>query len=552
VKRGNHRELAQEGMDVIKLARVVLAALLIAACGSVCMAVDKRPPNVVVILADDFGVGDIQALWPSNKIRTPELDRLMREGMGFTDAHSASAVCTPTRYGLLTGRYCWRTRLQEWVLGTYEPPLIDAERLTLPGLLKKHGYRTACMGKWHLGWQWPGEQPSRMTRIPNALWKAKWDFSKPIAGGPTTRGFDYYFGVDVPNFPPFTFIENDRVVAMPTARYQPDNSQGVYLPKNFSGTPMAPGWDLREILPEITRRAVRFIRQQAKQDAPFFLYFPMTSPHFPIVPTEKFAGKSGIAPIGDFLMQTDFSAGQIIRAIDEAGIAQNTIVIFTADNGHSEFYGCKKLVEAGHLPSGPYRGYKTRIWEGGHRVPFVVRWPGRIAPGSSSDQLLCLNDIFATCAELLGERLPDNAAEDSFSFLPALLGKPAVAPGTAAGRPNLVSHSLAGEFAYREGPWKLVFKMPGGNPWKLVFEKPGRRRHPARGKPCVVQLYNLDSDIGEKHDLAKKHPEIVRRLTVGLKRVVDQGRSRPGPKQPNDTDVRFDTIQEDRWAPAAE
>ncbi len=515
------------------LTRSVLTATLFLVAAGSSIAAETSRPNIVVILADDFGVGDIQAHYPENKIPTPCLDRLVGQGMSFTDAHSSSAVCTPTRYGLLTGRYCWRTRLQEWVIAAYEPPLIGADRMTLPGFLKRHGYHTACIGKWHLGWEWPGPQPSRMVEKGNALWNAQWDFSKRIMAGPTERGFDYFFGVDLPNLPPFTFIENDRVATLPTARYEYHPDQGTVMPKSFAGAPMAPGWQFDEILPEITKRAVRYIHRQAERGDPFFLYFSMTSPHEPVVPSKDFAGKSGIAPIADFVIQTDWSAGRVIQAVDDAGIANNTIVIFTADNGHSHYTGWEKLIEAGHFPSGPYRGHKSDIWEGGHRVPFVVRWPGRVAPGSSSDRLLCLNDILATCADIVGGALPDDAAEDSFSFLPAVLGK-----SQRPFRPNVVSHSVNGEFAYREGPWKIVFKMPA------------RNRQQSRGRPAVVELYNLTEDIAEKNDLSTERPEIVKRLTAKLAAVVDSGRSRPGHPQSNDTDVRFDVIQNERWAPA--
>jgi arylsulfatase A-like enzyme len=498
-------------------------------------AAEGRPPNIVVILADDFGVGDIHALYPSNKIATPNLDRLVQQGMRFTDAHSASAVCSPTRYGLLTGRYAWRTRLQEWVLACYEPPLIDARRLTLPAYLRQHVYHTACIGKWHLGWQWPGAQPSRMDEEKHVLRTASWDFSRPLRGGPTERGFDEYFGVDLPNYPPFTFIENDRVAILPTARYEHNSKQDpIVMSAVFAGVPMAPNWRFDEILPALTERAVQYIQERAKNDAPFFVYFAMTSPHEPVAPSKQFAGKSGIAPIADFVMETDWSAGQVVQAIDAAGIADNTIVVFTGDNGHSHYTGFERLVKAGIQPSGPYRGSKGDIWEGGHRVPFIVRWPKKIAPGGTSDQLLCLNDLFATCADILGDTLPTGAAEDSFSFLSSLLGQ-AAAP---AGRTNLVSHSVHGEFAYREDRWKIVFKMPGAD---LLS---------SRGKPAVVQLYNLEDDIAERKDLANQHPEIVARLTNQLQILVDQGRSRPGPTVPNDTRVRFDVIQNERWAPA--
>jgi arylsulfatase A-like enzyme len=437
--------------------------------------------------------------------------------------------------------------LQEWVLACYEPPLIDEHRLTLPAFLKQHGYHTAAIGKWHLGWNWPGPQPSRMDETPNALRTAKWDFSQPIRGGPTERGFDEYFGVDLPNYPPFTFIENNRVTVLPTAQYEPERNRSAMVGKIFAGAPMAPGWKFDEILPEVTKRAVQHIHEQAKSDKPFFLYFAMTSPHEPIAPSKQFAGKSGIAPIADFLMETDWSAGEVIRAIDEAGIGDNTIVIFAGDNGHGRISGWDKLIKAGIQPSGPYRGAKGDIWEGGHRVPFIVRWPGHVAAGTTSKQLLCLNDLFATCAELVGIaafELPSNVAEDSFSFLPAALGT----KEKSDLRYSLVSHSVNGEFAYREELEGVPF--PG---WKIVFKMPEKDLKSSRGKPAVVELYDLNHDIAETKNLANQNPEIVRQLTTSLKRAVDAGRSTPTlgiRPQHNDTNVRFDVIQTERWAPA--
>jgi arylsulfatase A-like enzyme len=519
-------------IDVMQQLRL-FALLAVPLFGVRLASAEQDRPNLVVILADDFGVGDIQAHYPNNKIATPHLDRLVRQGMSFTDAHSSSAVCSPTRYGLLTGRYNWRTRLQEWVIAAYEPPLIAENRPTLPGFLQQHGYHTACIGKWHLGWNWPGPQPSRMTEKRNGQAFFEWDFTKPIKGGPVDRGFDYYFGVDLPNLPPFTYIENDRVVAQPSAKFQPDPSEGVVLPNGFAGAPAALGWRMQDVLPEITRRAARYIRDRASRDEPFFLYFSLTSPHEPVVPSKDFQGKSGIAPIADFLMETDWAAGQVIEAIDEAGVADNTLVIFTADNGHSHYTGWEQLVEAGHLPSGPYRGHKGDISEGGHRVPFVVRWPQRVAAGASSEQMVCLTDIFATCADILGTELPADGAEDSLSFLPALLGE-----SDENGRGELMNHSNFGEFAYRDGPWKLVFRMGGSS-----LEQ-------SRGQPTGAELYNLDSDLGEQNNLGRERPEIVERLTAGLKALIERGASRVGVEALNDTLVRFDITQTKRWGPA--
>jgi len=490
----------------------------------------QQRPNIVIILADDFGVGDIQSHFPDNKIPTPFLDRFTEQSMRFTNAHSGSAVCSPTRYGLLTGRYAWRTQLQEWVLACYEPPLIAEDRLTFPRFLQQQGYATACIGKWHLGWNWAGTQTSTMEEETNILRTREWDYTKPIQNGPTTRGFDYYFGTDVPNQPPFTFIENDRVVVQPTARFKYDERDGMELPKAFEGNPMAPGWQFDQILPTITDRAVKFIHDQSKQAEPFLLYFPMTSPHTPIAPTARFKGESGIAPVADWIMQTDWSAGQVIQALEDAGVADNTLVIFTSDNGHLPTdWG--KLIEAGHSPSGPYRGRKGDIWEGGHRIPFMVRWPGQVEPGRVSGQLLSLNDIFSTCAELLGTVIPASAAEDSISFLSTILAR-----SSKPHRNHIVSHSVGGEFAYSEGPWKLVFKNENAN------------RSQSRGKPRIVELYNLEDDIAETINLVEKEPEVAKRLRNNLRAVIARGTSREGPDQSNDADVVFDVTQQLRWA----
>jgi arylsulfatase A len=514
--------------------RCPLLMIAVLVCCSGWAPLHGATPNIIVILADDFGVGDIQAHYPENRIPTPHLDRLVREGMSFTDAHSSSSVCSPTRYGLLTGRYNWRTRLQEWVIAAYEPPLIAQNRPTLPGFLRQRGYHTACIGKWHLGWEWPGAQTSRMTEQRNGQAFLEWDFQEAVRGGPIERGFDYYFGVDLPNLPPFTFIENDRVQPAPTEVFRPDPAEGIVLPIRFAGAPAAPDWKLQEILPEITRRAASLVRQRAQQESPFFLYFALTSPHEPVVPTERFRGRSGIAPIADFVMETDWAVGEMLRAIDETGIAGETLVIFTADNGHSHYTGWQDLVAAGHHPSGPYRGHKGDIWEGGHRVPLVVRWPGRVTADSTSDHLVCLTDVFATCAEIVEAGLPPDGAEDSLSFFAALTGQEQPAGSV---RTSVIHHSNFGEFAYREGPWKLVLRMSG----------PTLER--SRGKPTVAELYNLDSDIAEKNDLTDRHPEIVSRMMERLSELVERGASRTGTRGVNDGLVQFDRTQIERWAP---
>lgn len=504
--------------DINRRAFLAAAAGMVgASCatsGTVPLGRSSRRPNIVLILADDFGVGDIEALGHATRVPSPHLDRLVEQGVSFTDAHSASAVCTPTRYALLTGRYCWRTRLQEWVIDAYEPPLIAADRLTLPGLLRENGYTTACIGKWHLGWDWTGEGEGR---------EMKQDISAPVRSGPTTRGFDYYFGTDVPNFPPFTFIEKDRMVIAPTAASKRDPEVRIH----FEGAPMAPGWRFDRILPTLTERAVKYVEDHAHADAPFFLFFSMTSPHEPISPSERFRGKSGIAPIADFLMETDWSAGQVIEAVDRAGIADDTIVIFAADNGHSHYTGFDKLVERGHMPSGPYRGHKGEIWEGGHRVPLIVRWSGHAAPGTRSDQLIGLNDLMATCAAVVGASLPDHAGEDSVNMLSAIEGR-----AEAPLRETLVHHDVGGRFALRQGDWKLV----------IVASKEDEPKY---------ELYNLREDIAETRDRSAENPEAVERMISLLDEYVERGRSTPGAPQLNDTpDIDVRHLPKQRWARA--
>ncbi|MCA9194285.1 MAG: arylsulfatase [Planctomycetales bacterium] len=502
-------------------------------CGSFNASAADKPPNIVVILADDFGVGDIQAHYPENMIATPYLDKLVGQGMSFTDAHSPSAVCSPTRYGLLTGRYSWRTRMQEWVIAAYEPPLISPDILTLPQFLRDNGYATACFGKWHLGWDWVGpQQPTMHPLLRNFQKDLSWDFTQPIGGGPTARGFDYYFGVVLPNMPPFCWIENNRVTVQPAEKYRYEPQEGfVVMPQGFEGSPMAPGWRFENILPELTKRAVAYIHQRADQDQPFFLYFPQTSPHEPVVPSERFLGKSGIAPIANFVMETDWSTGQVLQAIDNAGLTDNTIVIFTADNGHSHYTGWDELVAAGHAPSGPYRGHKGDVWEGGHRVPLVVRWPDHIGPGTSSDQLVCLTDLFATCAEVLDKELPRECAQDSFSFLAAATGQEGAVPE----RTTMINHSNFGEFAYRSDDWKLVYKLGD------------RNLEASRGKPTVAELYNLANDVAEAKNLATELPDRLKMLTLELASQIDSGASRPGAIGTNDCTVRYDQTQQFRW-----
>jgi len=469
-------------------------------------------PNIVYILADDLGYGDVHCLNPQRgKIATPNIDRLATQGMVFTDAHSSSAVCTPTRYGILTGRYAWRTRLQGGVLFGLSKPLIAPDRFTVGKLLQQHGYHTACLGKWHLGMDWPGGA----TDNPGANGVTV-DYSQPIRNGPTACGFDSFFGITGSlDIPPFIWIENDHTLGAATVR------------KKFEREgPASPDFEAVDVLPALTRKACEYIGQRAAEKKPFFLYLPLNSPHAPIVPTKEWQGKGGLGDYGDFVMETDWAVGEVLAALGKHGLADNTLVIFTSDNGCSPVAGIPKLEAQGHYPSAQFRGYKADIFDGGHRIPFIARWPGRIQAGTQSDQLICLNDLMATCAELLGAKLPDNAGEDSVSILPALLGmadKPL--------REAVVHHSINGSFAIRQGRWKLEL-CPDSGGWGVP--RPGSKD--VQGLP-PIQLYDMTQDVGERGNVYKEHPEVVARLTELLEKYVADGRSTPGAPQQNDVPV---------------
>ncbi len=487
-------------------------------------------PNIVLILADDLGYGDLGCYNPQGKIPTPHLDRLAREGMRFTDAHSTSSVCTPTRYALLTGRYSWRSRLQSGVLGGLSPPLIPPERLTLPALLRKAGYHTACIGKWHLGLAWPRKpntQPftDQIEKGPEG-WNV--DFSKPITQGPLSVGFDEFYGIAGSlDMVPYTFIHNDQVEVVPTV----DKAFPMMLGRSAMTRrgPAAEKFEAVDVLPVLTRKSIEYIQQraaEARSGKPFFLYVAFASPHTPILPSEGWQGRSGLNPYGDFVMQTDDGLGQILAALEKEGLADNTLVIFSSDNGPAPQADFGALRAKGHDPSGGLRGAKADLWEGGHRVPLLVRWPGRVQPGTTTDQLVGLVDLMATCAELVGQELPDNAAEDSFSFLPVLLGTT-----TGPVRETLILHSISGKFAIREGPWKLLL-TPGSGGWSRPSDPEAHRQ----GLP-EIQLYNLAEDLAEQKNLQAQHPQRVQRLLQLLEQQVAEGRTRPGPPQKNDVPV---------------
>ncbi len=504
-----------------------------------------------------MGYGDASCLNPKGRIKTPNIDRMAGEGMMFTDAHSSSAVCSPSRYSMLTGRYNWRSTLQKGIVGVYGEPLIAADRLTVPGFLKQHGYHTACIGKWHLGQGWDFEI-AKDTFCPNSNYGAPdteadsrreatpaervaWQkaFSKQTTGGPTTRGFDYYFGVDIPNWPPYCFIENNRTVGIPSE----------WLPERLLGDnqasiagPSMPYWHFEQLLPTWAKKAEGYIKERAAADEPFFLYLPMTSPHTPLSVNKPFIGKSGLDNLyADLVIETDDVFGRVLNYLEKHGVADNTLVIFASDNGCAHYIGaredgrgnCESAMEPqGHFPSGPYRGYKSDAWDGGHRIPCIARWPGVIDPGSTCDQLVCLSDLMATCAEIVGDTLPDSAGEDSVSML-ALFENPQVPI-----RDHVVHHSISGKFAIRNNRWKLVL-CPGSGGWTHNDADAAKEGLP------MVQLYDMQVDPGETKNLHTENPDKVKELISLLKKCVADGRSTPGTRQENDVLVdiwKLDTM----------
>ncbi len=489
---------------------------------------DTGTPNIVVIYADDLGYGDVQCYNPKRgKIPTPHIDQLAAQGMRFTDGHSSSGVCSPSRYTLLTGRYHWRTRLQSGIVGLWGAPLIAPDRLTIGGLAKQQGYYTACIGKWHLGWNWPIpadreklfkdklKGAAAATDKHREVWRQV--FEQPIAGGPTARGFDVYFGTDVPNWPPYCFIENDHTVGIPSEFLDP----GLLGNNQASNQgPALKDWTLESILPTLAEHAEAFIAEAANKPEPFLLYLPLTSPHTPLSVNAEWKGKSGLNLYADFVMETDAVVGRVLEALEKSGEAPNTMVVFTSDNGCAPYIDVAGLEKQGHYPSGNLRGYKADAWEGGHRVPFVVRWPGVVKPRSRCDQLVHQADLIATLAEALDVKLPDSVGEDSFSLLSLLKGSDQPVRETA------VSCSIQGVPSLRQLNWKYI-AAPGSGGWG----KGGDQSQP-------VQLYNLSDDISETKNLAAEQPQRIVGMQRVLENIIMQGRSTPGQQQPNDVKVQ--------------
>lgn len=452
------------------------------------------PPNIIIILNDDLGYGDPGCYNPDSKIPTPNIDRLASEGMRFTDAHAAGPLCHMSRYGLLTGQYPFRVRVDDW----RERPLIADGQMTIASLLKSQGYKTAMVGKWHCGFKEEG-------------------YDKALPGGPIDRGFDTYFGIRAStDIEPYFYIRGDRAVKPPTEHIAANNSEGWSPVQGafWREGGIAPNLKLPEVLPRFTDEAIEVINTR-DTTKPLFLYLAYPAPHTPWLPSEEWVGKSGASMYGDFLMMTDAMIGRVLNALDVAGMNENTLVIFSSDNG--PMWLEEDVTRFGHDASGGLRGMKGDGWEGGHRVPFIVRWPGRVQPASMSDQMICFTDLMATFAALTNTSLPDGAGPDSFNFLPVLLGEQLADKPV---REHLAVMSGQGMMTLREGPWKLMMRLGSGG-----FTKPAIiERGP--GDP-EGQLYNLADDLGEMNNRYLEDPERVKAMKAGLRAIRAATQTRP-------------------------
>lgn len=481
-------------------------------------------PNILILYADDLGYGDLSIQNPESKIPTPHLDELARQSMRFTDGHSSSGICTPSRYALLTGRHHWRKF--HGIVNAFGSSAFDKERLTLPEMLHKQGYHTAAIGKWHLGWDWeairkPDAKPIKLEK--KKLWGPEaFDWSKPIPDGPLAHGFDHYFGDSVINFPPYCWIEDDHVVVAPdvmmdTTKWKPIK-EGNW---ECRPGPMVSTWDPYQNILTITKHGVQYIHDQAKTKSPFFLYFAFPSPHAPIIPNDQFDGKSQAGPYGDFVYETDDAAGQLLRALEESGQSKNTIVIFSADNG-PEKYAYERDRKFDHWSSNPFRGLKRDIYEGGHHVPFMIRWPGVTRPGVVSNALVSQIDLMATIAAIVNFKLLKGQAEDSHNLLPLIRGE------VNSVRTTHIHNTYKNKYAIRHGDWLLIDATNGySQSSNLDWEK--KHNYP-KDDNYEVELYNLANDIGQRHNVAANHPERVRELQAMLKEIREVGFSAPNYK----------------------
>ncbi len=493
---------------------------------SACQApVDRQQsPNIIFVLADDMGYGDVSIFNPEGKIKTPNLDKMARQGMIFTDAHTSSSVCTPTRYGILTGRYNWRSRLKSGVLTGKSKALIPRTRTTVASMLQENDYRTAFIGKWHLGWNWAMKESVDTTGEGwNAIDFDIIDFTKPVTHSPNDLGFDYSYGhLGSLDMAPYVYVENGVITSIPDTSTV---NTGKY--SWWREGPTAGDFDHEDVTPNFFRRAIAYVDSSANKKHPFFLFLALPSPHTPILPTGKWKDKSGLNPYADFVMMIDSYMGKLLDQVRETGKEDNTIIIFTTDNGCSPAAGINEMKKMGHFPNSIYRGHKADIYEGGHRVPFIVKWPAAVEAGTINDRTICTTDFMATFSDIVGYSLEEDEGEDSFSFLPYLTQT----EETSVLRESTIHHSISGSFAIRIGNWKLIM-APGSGGWS--YPHPINDRDVIKSLP-PVQLFDLSNDPGETSNLYSRFPSIGSTLMHSLKTTILDGRSTPGAIQSNDT-----------------
>tara|TARA_R110002049_G_scaffold37208_3_gene117567 strand:- start:8663 stop:10300 length:1638 start_codon:yes stop_codon:yes gene_type:complete len=484
---------------------------------------DYDLPNIIYVLVDDMGYGDVQAFNSNGKIPTPNINRLAQEGMKFTDAHTSSAVCTPTRYGILTGRYNWRSPLKSNTLVGNSSALIPTNRTTIASLLKRKNYNTAFIGKWHLGWDWQYKNENSDSTAVN-YWKGKplgdIDFSRKILNSPNDLGFDYMYGIAASlDMAPYVYVENSYVVEVPDKL-----TEGIGKYGWWRSGPTSTNFVHQEVTPLLFEKSYGYIKEKANKSSPFFLYLALPSPHTPILPTPEWQGKSHLNPYGDFIMEIDSYVGKLVKLLETMGVSKNTLIVFTSDNGCYSGAGIDEMKEKGHSPSYVYRGSKADIYEGGHREPFIIKWPAMVSAGKTSEATICTTDFMATCADILDIKLADDEGEDSFSLMPLMLGK----NSKGYQRTYTVHHSINGSFAIRQGDWKLIF-CPGSGGWS----NPRPNSNAEKSLP-KYQLYNLVNDPGERDNLYAKYPKIISKLKKLMQEGVVNGRSTLGINQEND------------------
>lgn len=472
----------------------------------------SKLPNIIIIYADDMGYGDLNCQNPESKIPTPYLDQLASEGMRFTDAHSSSGICSPSRYALLTGSYHWRRRHS--IVNSFGKPFFNETDITLPQILKTTGYTTACIGKWHLGWNWNFKnKPSYEFKTPKktrlVYGPDDIDWEQPIKGGPLDRGFDYYFGDGTINFPPYVWIENDRVVEKPTALMDPKTIGFKTKEGNweFRPGPKVKDWNPYEVLPTITNKTLSWIETQTS-DNPFFLYLALPSPHAPIIPNNAFIGKSNAGGYGDFVVQTDWVVGQVLETIKKQGLENNTLVVFSSDNG-PENYAYVRAQKYNHFSMGDFRGLKRDVWEGGHHVPFIMKWPGKIKANSVSKEVISQIDIMATLAAITKVKLPKNAAPDSYDITSVITSKTYNTPIREA----TIHNTFENIWGIRQGDW-LYINYKSGSRGKAPAFFNALRGYKAFETPGL--LFNMTNDPEQKKNLYDLYPEKIKDLDALL------------------------------------